>query len=70
MTPRALGVIGGMGPAATVEFMRRVIEATPARDDADHVHLIVDNDPHIPSRIAALLEGGGVDPGPALAAIA
>ena len=70
MTPRALGVIGGMGPAATVEFMRRVIEATPARDDSDHVHLIVDNNPHIPSRIAALLEGGGADPGPALAAIA
>ena len=70
MTSRTLGVIGGMGPAATVEFMRRVIEATPARDDSDHVHLIVDNNPHIPSRIAALLEGGGADPGPALAAIA
>ncbi|MGE4652674.1 MAG: amino acid racemase [Myxococcota bacterium] len=70
MTSRALGVIGGMGPAATVEFMRRVIEATPARDDSDHVHLIVDNNPHIPSRIAALLDGGGEDPGPALAEIA
>ena len=70
MTTRALGVIGGMGPAATVEFMRRVIEATPARDDSDHVHLIVDNNPHIPSRIAALLEGSKVDPGPTLAAIA
>jgi len=70
VTSRTLGVIGGMGPAATVEFMRRVIEATPARDDSDHVHLIVDNNPHIPSRIAALLEGGEAEPGPALAAIA
>ena len=57
MTSRALGVIGGMGPAATVEFMRRVIEATPARDDSDHVHLIVDNNPHIPSRSAWKRQG-------------
>ncbi|MEO8713520.1 MAG: amino acid racemase [Acetobacteraceae bacterium] len=65
-----VGVVGGMGPEATVELMRRVIRATPARDDADHIRMIVDNNPKVPSRIAALIEGTGEDPGPTLAAMA
>jgi len=63
---RIVGVIGGMGPEATVELMRRVIAMTQARDDQDHVHLIVDNNPQIPSRIAHLIEGTGADPTPEL----
>ena len=65
-----LGIIGGMGPEATVEFMARLIKATPARDDADHLHMIVDNNPKIPSRIAALLEGNGESPEPELVRMA
>lgn len=65
-----VGVLGGMGPDATVELMRRVIAATPAEDDADHIHLLVDNNPKVPSRIKALLEDGGEDPGSAIAAMA
>jgi aspartate racemase len=63
---KVVGVIGGMGPEATVEFMRRVVAATPARDDADHIHVIADNNPKIPSRIAALIERRGEDPAPVL----
>ena len=63
---RVVGIIGGMGPEATVELMRRVIARTPAQDDQDHVHLIVDNNPQIPSRIAHLIERTGVDPTPEL----
>jgi aspartate/glutamate racemase len=50
-----VGVLGcwGMGPDATVAFMQRVIDATPAEDDIDHVHLLVDNNPKVPSRIKA-----------------
>lgn len=70
MTDKTIGVIGGMGPEATVELMRRVIAATPASDDADHIRMIVDNNPGIPSRIKALIEGGGEDPGPVMAAMA
>lgn len=69
-TEPVVGVIGGMGPEATVELMRRVIAATPAADDADHIHMIVDNNPKIPSRIKALIEGGGENPGPEIAAMA
>lgn len=65
-----VGVIGGMGPEATVELMRRVMAATPAVDDADHIHMIVDNNPKVPSRIAALIEGSGESPAPVIAAMA
>ena len=65
-----IGVIGGMGPEATVDLMRRVIEATPASDDRDHIRMIVDNNPKIPSRLRALIDGTGDDPGPVLAAMA
>ena len=63
---KTVGVIGGMGPEATVEFMRRLVSAVPAKDDADHLHVLVDNNPKIPSRIKALIEGGGEDPQPCL----
>lgn len=67
---KTVGILGGMGPAATVELMARVIRAVPAADDADHVPLIVDQNPAVPSRIARLVEGRGDDPGPVLAAMA
>jgi aspartate racemase len=67
---RIVGIIGGMGPEATVDLMRRVIVKTPAQDDHDHVHLIVENNPKIPSRIAHLIEGTGADPTPELIRIA
>lgn len=67
---RRVGVIGGMGPEATVALMQRVIALVPAQDDADHVPLIVDQNPQVPSRIAYLIEGRGADPGPVLVAMA
>lgn len=69
MSTRTVGIIGGMGPEATVDLLLRVIRATPARDDADHIRTIVDNDPKVPSRIKALLDGNGESPGPYLAAM-
>ncbi len=68
--PAKIGVLGGMGPEATVLFMHRVVAATPASDDRDHIPLLVDNNPQVPSRIAALIEGAGDDPGPVLARMA
>jgi aspartate racemase len=67
---KVVGVIGGMGPEATVEFLRRLVAATPANDDADHLHVLVDNNPKVPSRIKALIEGDGADPTPVLAGMA
>lgn len=67
---RTVGILGGMGPEATVLLMQKIIAATPALDDADHVPLIVDQNPQVPSRIRHLIEGTGEDPGPVLAAMA
>jgi aspartate racemase len=66
---RTVGVLGGMGPDATVDFMAKVIAATQAEKDQDHLRMLVDNNPQVPNRQAALLRGGE-DPGPALAAMA
>ena len=64
-----VGVIGGMGPDATVDFMARVLALTPAKVDQDHVRMLVDQNPKIPNRQRAILEGAE-SPGPTLAAIA
>lgn len=64
-----VGVIGGMGPAATVDFLRRLIEATPASRDQDHIRVLVDSNPAVPDRTAAIL-GDGPDPSPHLVAMA
>jgi aspartate racemase len=66
---RIAGVLGGMGPEATVDFMAKVIAMTDARSDQDHVHMFVDHNPHVPNRQDAIL-GDGEDPGPALADMA
>jgi aspartate racemase len=65
--PRLLGVLGGMGPLAGVDFLAKLIEATPADRDQDHVPVIVYSVPQIPCRVEAIL-GSGASPLPAMAA--
>lgn len=67
---RPIGVLGGMGPQATVYFQQKIIDAVPSADDSDHIPLIVDSNSQVPSRIAALIDGTGTDPGPTLVAMA
>lgn len=67
---KRIGILGGMGPDATAFFMRRVIALTEAGDDIDHVPFFVDMNPQVPSRLAALIDDNGVDPGPVLADMA
>ncbi len=66
---RLVGVIGGMGPDATVDFMSRILKETPARIDQDHIRMVVEHDPRIPSRQMAM-RGEGDDPGPVIGAMA
>lgn len=54
---RLIGVLGGMGPLATVDFMQKVIDTTPAKQDRDHVPLIVYSVPQIPDRVGAASRG-------------
>lgn len=62
-----VGVLGGLGPAATVHFMRRLVELTDARRDQDHVDLLVWQHGSVPDRTAAVL-GAGPSPEPVLVA--
>ena len=64
-----VGVLGGMGPDATVDFMAKVLKFTSAAKDQDHVRMLVDNNPTVPDRQLALT-GDGEDPGATLSAMA
>lgn len=59
--PFKVGMIGGLGPAATVDLYDKIVKATPAKTDQEHIKLVVEQNPQIPDRTAALLHGG-VDP--------
>ena len=62
-----IGILGGMGPLATVDFLRKLVERTPAVRDQDHVPVVVYSVPQIPDRIAGM-NGTGVSPLPAMRA--
>ena len=66
MTDKVIGVLGGMGPEATIAFYARLVAHTPAGRDQDHLRVIIDSNPGIPDRTAAIL-GQGESPVPALA---
>lgn len=57
------GILGGMGPAATAEFLRLLAAHAPAGGDQDHPRVYILSDPWIPDRTEALV-GNGEDPGP------
>ena len=63
------GVMGGMGPEATVDFMAKVVALTASGSDQDHVHMIVDQDPTVPNRQDAIA-GNGADVTDSLAEMA
>jgi aspartate racemase len=62
-----LGVLGGMGPLATADFLAKIVAATPATRDQDHIPLIAWSVPQIPDRVPAIL-GQGPSPLPAMLA--
>ena len=63
---KIVGVIGGLGPEATLDFFGKVLRATTAAKDQDHLHLIIDNNPGTPDRTNAV-SGNGPSPAPSLA---
>ena len=54
---KRLGVLGGMGPAASAEFMSRLVAKTPAKKDQDHIPTILWSDPRTPDRSTSLRNG-------------
>ncbi len=60
---KRLGILGGMGPLATCDLFKKIVENTAANCDGEHIHIIIDNNSSIPDRTAAILNGGN-DPLP------
>ncbi|CDF79537.1 aspartate racemase [Formosa agariphila KMM 3901] len=56
LKPFKLGIVGGVGPSATVDFMNKIIQSTPATKDQDHIKMIVEQNPQIPDRTANLIQ--------------
>jgi len=65
MPEKIIGILGGMGPEATIDLFYKIIKFTPAEKDQENLRIIIDNNPKIPDRTAAIL-GKGEDPLPAL----
>ncbi len=61
-----IGILGGMGPAATVDLMAKIVRLTKAARDQDHLPLVVMSDPRVPDRVAPILEGREPSPAPAM----
>jgi aspartate racemase len=55
---RVIGILGGMGPEATLDLYRHIIELTPASRDQDHIQVLIYSNPKIPNRTKAIAEGG------------
>lgn len=66
--PLTVGVLGGMGPLATLDFFAKTLAAADARTDADHIRLLIDCNPFVPDRNAAA--SGGESPATILAGMA
>ena len=56
MTKR-LGILGGMGPAASAEYITRLIQQTPANCDQEHIPFVLWNEPRTPDRSTSLRNG-------------
>ena len=62
---KTLGIIGGMGPQATIDLYQKITDHTAATRDQDHLHILIDSYPQIPDRTAHIC-GSGDDPLPYL----
>lgn len=58
MAKKIIGIIGGMGPAATADLFNKIIVSTKAASDQEHLHVIIDSNTDIPDRTEALIHGG------------
>ena len=65
MKEKTIGILGGMGPEATLDCFAKIIKSTPAKKDQDHLRVIIDSNPKVPDRPAAI-SGEGESPVPAL----
>ncbi len=69
MTDKIIGILGGVGPWATVDMFKKFLDTVPAKRDQDYPRLLIYCNSKIPDRNKAIMEGGA-DPVPELQATA
>ena len=55
---QTIGILGGMGPEATVRMFNLIVKLTKAEKDQDHIPIIIFNNPKVPDRTAAIIDEG------------
>jgi len=63
---KVVGIIGGMGPLATVKLFEKIVALTKASKDQEHLHILIDNNTLIPDRTDYILDNNFQDPRPML----
>lgn len=61
MPEKVIGILGGMGPEATIDFFTKIVKGTKARKDQEHLRILINNNPKIPDRTLAI-QGKGPSP--------
>lgn len=67
MKEKVLGVLGGVGPLATIYFTDLIVKMTEAQTDQDHISMVILNHPSIPDRTAYILDNTKPNPVPVMA---
>lgn len=55
---KIVGIIGGMGPLATVDLFNKIVTLTDAEKDNEHIHILIDNNTEIPDRTDYIINNG------------
>lgn len=58
MAEKIIGILGGMGPAATIDLFTKIVKGTKVKKDQDHLRIMIDNNPKIPDRTLAIQRKG------------
>jgi len=63
MSEKVIGILGGMGPEATIDLFTKIVRGTKVKKDQDHLRILIDNNPKVPDRTRAI-QGRGPSPVP------
>ncbi len=58
MPEKIIGILGGMGPEATIDLFTKIVKGTKVKKDQDHLRILIDNNPKIPDRTLAIQRKG------------
>ena len=55
---KTIGIIGGMGPLATVDLFGKIVNLCDCKTDLEHPRVLIDSNTNGPDRSPAILRGG------------